>query len=76
MNKRQFCLIFAIFLGSVGYSLRIYNAYMVGNIWLAFTTDSFMGFPYFHILALISIPFWLIGFGAVFDERKDGKKSS
>ena len=76
MNKNQSCLIIAIFLGSIGFILRLYNGYMVGNVWLVFITDSYMGFPYTHILALISFPFWLIGFGAVFGKKKDKKSVS
>jgi hypothetical protein len=44
-----------------GCLIRLWDAQSHGNVWLAFQTDSFMGWPFSHVLGIIGfviLVFW------------------
>lgn len=66
-NKRKILSISCFVSGSVlfaaGLVNRLIDAQNYGNVWLAFQTDSFMGWPLTHITGFLSLAFF--GFGLV-----------
>ena len=35
------------------FMLRICWAWLLGNVWMAFIPDSFIGYPWFHIIGIL-----------------------
>ena len=57
--NEQFWFLSGLYLIVVAFALRIFDAYILGNIFAAFSTDTFIGYPYFHILFFVGFAFVL-----------------
>ncbi|MEM1551541.1 MAG: hypothetical protein QXH03_02590 [Candidatus Bathyarchaeia archaeon] len=62
-----------IFVGSLlsATIIRVIDAYMQGDVWLAFSRRSDVGWPAAHILALIALASWLYLIISKFREKKE-----
>lgn len=48
-------------LTAIAFIWRLFSAQMMGNIWLAFQQDSFMGYPMTHIVSGFACVFLFAG---------------
>lgn len=65
-------IIFAVSLLSA-MIIRVIDAYVQGDVWLAFSRRSDVGWPAAHILALIALASWLYLTILKFREKKETK---
>jgi hypothetical protein len=54
-SLKFYLLIAVIVMYSAAMIIRVYDAYLQGDIWLAFSRRSDVGYPIAHILALVAL---------------------
>jgi hypothetical protein len=54
-SLKFYLLIAVVVMYSVAMIVRVYDAYLQGDVWLAFSRRSDVGYPTAHILALVAL---------------------
>ena len=58
--REQFWFLSGLYLWIAAILLRLLHANELGNVWAAFIPDTFIGYPWFHILGVIGLGCLLI----------------
>jgi len=68
-SLRFYLLIVVLFTYTAAMTVRVFDAYFQGNVWLAFSRRSDVGYPIAHILALIALATLLFAVFGVKEKR-------